>query len=148
MSGCGKQWSEKKKFGADECFSCLKRSRKFLLEPGHVYEACTPVVQGKTKNAPFRPMTGRDDCIRAWVNCEIDASEWDEACMQHVYPNAEVYKERANWPCDEKGNPIFTVDDIDYIAQSADCCRFFDELQTCEQAPEYLKEIEKTNQAK
>ena len=151
MSCCGNQWEGPKKiFGGDECFSCLGNSQALMLEPEHVYKSCSPLVEGETKNAPLKPMTAKEECIVAWVGpcCDINASEWTEACKQHVYPHAVVYKDRASWPCDEEGNSIFTVEDIDFIAQGHTCCTSFDEIQSCQEAREWLTDIESNNQGK
>lgn len=145
MTCCASQWSELKKFGADECFSCLGNSIALVLEADHVYEKCSPLVQGETKNDPLRPMTSVDECIVAWVGpkCDIDATAWTEPCLQHVYPKSVLYKSRANWPCDEAGASIFSVEDIDVIAQGHPC--MFDDIQSCEPARAWLTEIDAAN---
>ena len=146
---CGMQDSKVQKFGEDECFSCLGNSVALLFEPGVIYPCCSPLVQGETKHSPLKRMESKDDCIVAWVGpyCAIDASDWEEACKQHVYPCAKVYKSRANWPEAEDGTCIFTVEDIEHIAQAhPGCCVGFDELaDPCPEAPDYVKEIDVHN---
>ena len=144
---CGNQRAELRKWPADECFSCLGNSTALMLTAGHLYEKCSPLVQGETKNDPLLPMTDKSECIVAWVGpcCDIDATGCDEDCKQHVYANAVVYKQRANWPCDEAGNPIFTVEDIEFIAQGHTCCVGFDDIQDQQKARQWLLDIEAKN---
>jgi len=146
---CGQQGGFRRKFGADECFSCLGNSVALFVESGHVYPSCSPLVQGETKNDPLKPMETPDECIVAWVGpfCDIDTTGWEEACKTHVYPCAKVYKERAHWPEDETGKCIFTKEDIEFIAQGhPGCCVGFDELQSCQGPREWLQEIQANNE--
>lgn len=139
---CGQQIGpEKIKLGGNACFTCLGCSQAHLLEQGHYYEKCSPLVMGETKADPYRPMTSVDECIVAWVGpcCHIDATDWEDDCLAHVYPGAHAIKQCVNWPCDEEGNPLFTVEDIELIAHAnSDCCSSLETLKECEQAPAWL----------
>ncbi len=148
MSCCEAPEGKIVKFGADECFSCLGNSIALVIENGHVYPSCSPLVQGDTKNDPLRPMSAPDECIVAWVGpkCSIDTTEWTEPCATHVYPKAVVYKDRACWPADEAGNSLFTIEDVELICQGHPC--MFDHLQSCQEARAWLKEVDSANLGK
>ena len=144
---CAQQSSETHKLGQNACFTCLGCSQPHMLEAGHYYPKCSPLVGGETKQDPWRPMTDPTECIVAWVGpcCSIDAREWEEDCLSHVYPEAVAIKQCVNWPCDEEGEPLFTVEDIELIAHAHHCCIHFDDLKECAQAPEWVKEINTTS---
>lgn len=140
MACCAQQSKETFKIGTDACFSCLGCSQPHRLEAGHLYETCSPLVAGDTKHDAWRPMTDPAECIVAWVGpcCDIDAREWDDECEHHVYPDAVAIVECANWPCDEEGASLFTVDDLEDIAHAHHCCIHFDRQKECAKAPQWL----------
>lgn len=124
------------------CFVDRGCSVAKTLLPGVVYESCSPLVQGETKHDPLQPMAAADECIVAWVgDCHIDATGWTEACKAHVYIPVKVVKQCVNWPCDEEGNQIFTVEDLEMIYQGADCCSKFIDQTECATAPAWVEEI-------
>ena len=148
---CGQQESEKIKIGSDACFTCLGCSQAHILEAGHYYETCSPLVEGATKFDPWRPMSAPDECIVGWVGpcCCIDATNWDGDCLAHVYPGAHAIKQCVNWPSDEEGNCLFTIEDIELICHAnSHCCSSLEDLQECATAPAWLLEQNQTVKAK
>jgi len=143
---CGQQSSETLKLGGNACFTCLGCSQPHLLEAGHEYPLCSPLVAGDTKHDPWRPMTDPKECIVAWIGpcCPVDSTEWEEACLFHVYPDAHAIKQCVNWPCDEEGVSLFTVEDIELICHAHHCCIVMESLKECAEAPAWVKEINKS----
>lgn len=150
MTCCGTQSSKTMKLGDDACFTCLGCSSAHLLTEGLVYPPCSPLVAGETKLDPWMPMTAPDQCIVAWVgpHCSIDATDWTEPCLAHVYTEATAIAEKACWPADETGASIFTQEDIELIVHAHHCCISLDRLKGCQQAPEWLQEQNSTSKGK
>lgn len=138
---CGQQSKKEFKIGSDACFTCLGCSQPHLLEAGHEYPTCSPLVAGETKQDPWRPMSAPDECIVGWIGpcCAADATDWEEAKPFHVYPEAVAIVECANWPEDEEGNSLFSKEDLELIAHAHHCCIHFDRLKECQQAPDWVK---------
>jgi hypothetical protein len=91
-------------------------------------------------------MAAPDECIVAFVgNCSIDAREWTEDCKVPVYDEVIVYKQRVNWPKDEEGNQLFTLEDLELIYQGHTCCIRFVELKDCPKAPAWLADQQEAN---
>lgn len=110
-----------------------------LLKAGFEYLPCSPLVQPESKSDPLEPMTSPDQCIVAFIgDCVPNAMEWETDCKHPVYDNVDVIKQCVNWPADEEGNLLFTVDDIEMITQGHTCCIRFHELQDCVNAPEWF----------
>jgi|GEM_PF-6138863 len=147
---CGQQSSETIKLGENACFTCLGCSSSHILQMGHYYPTCSPLVQGPTKHDPLRPMTDPTECIVAFVGpcCDIDATCWEEDCSAHVYCESTAIKECINWPVDEEGNCLFTIEDIELIAHAHCCCIDFDCLIECAKAPAWLSEQNQPVKAK
>lgn len=141
MSDCWSQKSHTVKLSDKICFACRGELSGIprVLTKGFNYEPCSPLVQDD-KHAPLRPMTSPKECIVAFVGeCGIDATSWDVDCKAPVYDEVIVYKQRVNWPCNEKGDQIFTVEDLEMIYQGHTCCIRFIDLKDCETAPAWLE---------
>ena len=152
MTGqCFTQKSHEVKISTPMCFACMGELSviPMLVEAGHLYEKCSPLVEGESKNAPLRPMTSKDDCIRAFVgNCEIDATGWNVDSKTVVYTDVTVYKQAVNWPKNEDGSQIFTLDDLEHIYQGRSCCIKFFNIRGCEQAPPFVKNFNSNSHLK
>lgn len=139
---CFGQSSKTYKNSANGCFVCrgdLSGLPK-LLKAGFMYPSCSPLVQAAVKSDPLEPMTAPDQCIVAFVgDCDIDATEWTEDCKAPVYDDVIAIKQCVNWPADEEGNSLFTLEDLELIYQGHTCCiRFIDQTE-CATAPAWLQ---------
>ncbi len=138
---CFGQSSKSFKNGAGGCFVCRGELSGVprVLTAGFHYPACSPLVQAATKHDPLEPMTAPDQCIVAFVgDCPINATEWAENCKAPVYDEVDVVKQCVNWPCDEAGEPLFTLEDLEMIYQGHTCCIRFHDMQDCAQAPDWI----------
>ena len=142
MGDCFSQSSKTVKLTDSICFACRGELSGIpkVLKKGFDYEACSPLVQPNSKFDAFEPMTTPDQCIVAFVGeCGIDATDWAEDCKAPVYDEAIVYKQRVNWPCDEEGNQIFTIDELENIYQGHTHCIRFVDLKPCATAPAFVE---------
>lgn len=141
---CLQQTAKTFKNGGTSCFVCRGELSGVprLLAPKHMYPACSPLVEGATKNDPLEPMTAANQCIVAFVgDCAIDATEWEEACKAPVYDEVDVLKQCVNWPENEKGDSLFTIEDIELICQGHTCCIRFHSLTESAQPAPWMTEI-------
>lgn len=148
---CWSQSSRSYKMSDNICFACRGELSGIprVLKAGFLYEKCSPLVQAETKHDPLEPMTAPDQCIVAFVgNCAIDAREWEEDCKAPVYDEVVVYKQRVNWPCDETGEQLFSLDDLEMIYQGHTCCIRFIDLKDCPTAPQWLIDQNATSKGK
>lgn len=151
MADCWTQSQKSVKLSDTICFACRGELSGLpkVLKAGHLYESCSPLVQPESKHDPLEPMTSPDQCIVAFIgNCEVDARDWAEDCKYPVYDEVIVYKQRVNWPCDEEGNQLFTLEDLEMIYQGHTCCIRFMDLKSCEKAPDWLVEQNATSNGK
>lgn len=150
MGDCFTQSSSTVKLTDSICFACRGELSGIpkTLKAGFNYESCSPLVQPESKHDPLEPMTAADQCIVAFVGeCGIDATEWTEDCKAPVYDEVIVYKQRVNWPCDEKGNQIFTIADLEKIYQGHTHCIRFVDLKGCPPIPPFVAAMNATAKA-
>lgn len=137
---CFGQTSREIKNSAGTCFCARGPSSARYLKKGEVYEACSLLTQDpEDKFAPYEPWTSADQCIVGVVgDCEIDATNWEEDCEVHVWKKAELNMTCINVPCDEKGAPLITPDDLKKARQGLDCCIEFYNQQPLMKKPQWL----------
>ena len=98
--------------------ACCDRKAYHLLQKGHDYKDDTPltIVEGAVPRT-YMPLTASDQDFCGLFTCGVDATEWEEDCVQAICVEAKsLIAKTVCWP---EG---FTDDDVEIIRAQKDCC--------------------------